>query len=103
MGRCSGCRLFRCRIESMTCDSRHTPLICGSGNDGAGTSPFTAAEGGIPSCDIVPCRMSDQAKTAVDVALLAPVPLVHLRSGREKCNQVGRVAFASDDFRTFRE
>src|SRR5438309_1291392 len=73
------------------------------GMTGQSAAPSPLPKAAHPSCDIVPSRMSDQAKAAVDVALLAPVPLVHLISGREKCNQVGRVAFASDDFGTFRE
>ena len=38
-----------------------------------------------------------------DVALLAPVPLVHLRDGFEVCVEQGKVAFGSRAWEVFRE
>jgi hypothetical protein len=37
------------------------------------------------------------------VGLLAPVPLYHLKSGMETCNQHGRVAFGSDKWELFHD
>lgn len=40
---------------------------------------------------------------ALHVALLAPVPLEHLLSGRSICDKEGRVAFGSRAWKVFRE
>ena len=38
---------------------------------------------------------------ATDLALLAPVPLMHLQSGQKICESEGKVAFGSRDYRLF--
>jgi len=40
-------------------------------------------------------------KTVCDVALLAPVPLVHLESGLAVCQAKGKVAFGSKEWKAF--
>lgn len=41
--------------------------------------------------------------TALDVALLAPVPLEHLQDGQKVCTKEGRVAFGSRAWEVFRQ
>lgn len=41
--------------------------------------------------------------TAPDVALVAPVPLVHLTDGRITCEMQGKVAFGSRAWKTFKD
>jgi hypothetical protein len=47
--------------------------------------------------------MHETIKTAAQVALLAPVPLQHLRSGQTKAECEGRVAFGSRAWEVFRK
>ena len=47
--------------------------------------------------------MRHDTSTSHDVALLAPVPLVHLRDGVLVCREQGRVAFGSRAWELFRE
>lgn len=42
-------------------------------------------------------------KTASNIALLAPVPIEHLISGKEVCGREGKIAFGSNVFELFRE
>lgn len=42
-------------------------------------------------------------RCAADVALLAPVPLVHVEDGAEVCARQGKVAFGSRAWQLFRE
>ena len=39
----------------------------------------------------------------IDIALLAPVPLVHLEDGANICHEKGKVAFGSRSWEVFRE